>query len=70
MDSYFSNSTLTNCGPIPEAFTPRDVNRYGLISNLPIALKIRDAMRILQPGDAHLGECDVWLVGRQIPNGE
>lgn len=68
MDSYFGNSTLTNCGPIPDAFTPRDVNRYGLISELPAALKIRDTMRKLQPDDPHLGECDVWLVAQRIPD--
>ncbi len=70
MDFYFGNSTLTNCGPIPEAFTPREVNRYGLISNLQDALKIRDTMRKLQPDDPHLGKCDVWVVAQRIPEGQ
>ena len=69
MDSYFGNSTLTNCGPIPEAFTPRDVNRYGLVEKLDAALTIRDTMRRLQPDDPHLGKCDVWLLSKRLPNG-
>ncbi|EMB16311.1 hypothetical protein RE6C_02955 [Rhodopirellula europaea 6C] len=70
MDSYFGNSTLTNCGPIPEAFTPRDVNRYGLVEKLDAALKIRDTMRRLQPDDPHLGECDVWLLAQHLPRSD
>lgn len=70
MDSYLGNSTLTNCGPIPEAFSPDDVNRYGLVSDLGAALQIRDAMRKLQPDDPHLGKCDVWLLGQRILEGE
>ena len=68
MDSYFGNSTLTNCGPIPEAFTPRDVNRYGLVERLHAALTIRDTMRRLQPDDPHLGGCDVWLLAQRLPS--
>jgi hypothetical protein len=69
MDSYFGNSTLTNCGPIPEAFTPSDVNRFGLIDDRNMAFEIRDRMRKLQPEDAHLGNCEVWLLARRLPNG-
>jgi len=69
MDSYFGNSTLTNCGKIPDAFSPDDVNRFGLISDLNDALNIRNTLRKLQPDDPHLGECDVWLLGQQLPNG-
>ncbi|GAA5504606.1 hypothetical protein [Novipirellula caenicola] len=69
MDSYFGNSTLTNCGPIPEAFTAEDVNRYGLVQDLAAALRIRDAMRKQEPDDPHLGQCEVWLVAQRIPNG-
>jgi len=68
MDSYFGNSTLTNCGPIPEAFNPTDVNGYGLIDNRDTAFRIRDTMRKLQPDDPHLGACDVWLLARRLLN--
>tara|TARA_A100001391_G_scaffold200404_2_gene184924 strand:- start:121 stop:471 length:351 start_codon:yes stop_codon:yes gene_type:complete len=47
MDSYFGNSTLTNCGPLAEAFTPADVNRFGLLPGLDVALSVRDTMRRL-----------------------
>lgn len=68
MDAYFGNSTLTNCGPIPEAFSPADVNEFGLIDNYEMAFSIRDRMRLLHPDDPHLGACDVWLLARRLPN--
>lgn len=67
MDAYLGNSTLTNCGPIPEAFSPSDVNQYGLIDDRDKAFRIRDTMRQLQPDDPHLGACDVWLLARKLP---
>jgi len=70
MDSYFGNSTLTNCGPIPEAFKPTEVNELGLIDDRDRAFAIRDTMRRLQPDDPHLGACEVWLLARRFPNGE
>lgn len=69
MDWYFGNSTLTNCGPIPEAFQPADVNNLGLIDDRDKAFAARDKMRALQPDDPHLGDCQVWLVARVLPNG-
>ena len=69
MDSYVGNSTLTNCGRIPEAFTPGDVNRYGLIDHQDTAYAIRDKLRTLQPEDPHLGNCEVWLLARTLPDG-
>jgi len=68
MDSYFGNSTLTNCGPIPEAFKPTEVNELGLIDDRDRAFAIRDTMRKLQPDDPHLGACEVWLLARRLPN--
>lgn len=68
MDSYLGNSTLTNCGPIPEIFKSTDVNELGLIDERDKALAIRDAMRILQPDDPHLGNCEVWLLARCLPD--
>ncbi len=65
MDSYFGNSTLTNCGQVPEAFSPSAVNQYGLLENLDEAYRIRDRMRQLQPDDPHLGNCDVWQISRR-----
>lgn len=68
MDSYFGNSTLTNCGPIPEAFMPTEVNDVGLIDDRDRAFAIRDTMRQLQPDDPHLGGCEVWLLARCLPD--
>src|SRR5262249_47315512 len=67
MDSYFGNSTLTNCGPIPEAFDPKIVNELGLLSDLDVAMEVRNKMRKLEPGDPHLGDCEVWLIARLLP---
>lgn len=68
MDSYFGSSTLTNCGPIPEAFNASEVNTLGLIDDRDRAFELRDTMRKLQPDDPHLGDCEVWLLARRIPN--
>lgn len=65
MDSYFGNSTLTNCGRIPEAFSPSIVNQYGLIADVDLAYSIRDKMRRLQPDDPHLSKCEVWQICRR-----
>lgn len=67
MDSYFGNSTLTNCGRMPEVFDPAIVNQWGLLFEFGMAIAIRDRMRRLQPDDPHLGACDVWFVGRTLP---
>ncbi len=53
MDSHFGNSTLTNCGRMPEAFVPSDVNQFGLMDNHDTAAEIRDRMRELRRDDAH-----------------
>ena len=70
MDAYVGNSILTNCGPIPEAFAPSDVNDWGLIDDRDQAYAIRDVMRTLQPDDAHLGDCEVWRLARYLPNAD
>ncbi len=66
MDSSVGNSTLTNCGPIPKAFSPSEVNNFGLIDDRERAFAIRDAMRTLLPEDPHLGACEVWLLARRL----
>jgi hypothetical protein len=65
MDSRVGNSTLTNCGRIPEAFSPTDVNQYGLVPNIEDAYAIRDRMRAHRPDDDHLGKCEVWQISKQ-----
>ncbi len=68
VDSHVEISTLTNCGPIPEAFDPSIVsivNELGLICDLATAFEIRDRMRRLQPDDPHLGACEVWSIARR-----
>ncbi|TWT99831.1 hypothetical protein Pla108_07740 [Botrimarina colliarenosi] len=64
MDECFDNSPLTNCGPMPEMFSPSIVNPYGLLPELTLANEIRDKMRRLQPNDPHLGSCEVWAIAR------
>tara|TARA_R110002073_G_scaffold7747_15_gene43735 strand:- start:4775 stop:5074 length:300 start_codon:yes stop_codon:yes gene_type:complete len=46
---------------------PKTVSVLGF--KLCSALRIRDAMRKLEPGDPHVGECDVWLAAQRIPDG-
>jgi hypothetical protein len=70
MDSEVGISTLTNCGPIPEAFKPPDVNCFGLVDKVCDARRIRDRMRELQPEDSHLGDCEVWAIARRILDSE
>lgn len=67
MDSWFGNSTLTNCGPIPEAFDPSMVNEFGLLPDCEVATEVCSKMRKLHPDDPHLGECQVWMVARTLP---
>lgn len=67
MDASLDNSTLTNCGPIPEAFKAAEVNQVGLIDDRERAFAIRDAMRELQPEAPHMGACEVWLIARWSP---
>ncbi|MHB8860935.1 MAG: hypothetical protein ACYC6N_00920 [Pirellulaceae bacterium] len=69
MDSYLGNSTLTNCGPIPEAIDPSAVNTFGLLSDGETAIEVRDKMRRQRPVDPHLGDCEVWLIARRLPDG-
>jgi hypothetical protein len=66
MDSYFGNSTLTNCGRIPEAFAPSAVNTFGLLSDLETAIEVRDKMRRQRPVDPHLRDCGVWQIARRL----
>lgn len=69
MDAYFGNSTLTNCGPIPEAFAASEVNAFGLLSDREMAFEVRNRMRRLEPNDPHLGNCEVWYIARMLPGG-
>lgn len=69
MDSYLGNSTLTNCGPVPEAFDPSTVNTFGLLSDLATAMEVRDRMRRQQPNDPHLRDCEVWQIARRLIGG-
>ena len=70
LDAYVGNSTLTNCGPMPDVFSAADVNTLGLLDELQQAREIRDKMRTTQPDDPHLGECEVWAIARRLFNGE
>ena len=70
MDASLCCSTLTNCGPITEAFVPSMLNEFGLISDCTMALDVRDRMRQLIPDDHHLGNCEVWFIARILPSGQ
>ena len=69
VDECSGNSTLTNCGPMPDIFHPADVNHYGLLDDLDAANSICVKMRTLMPEDPHLNNCGVWQVGRRLPSG-
>ncbi|WP_437186773.1 hypothetical protein SH668x_000129 [Planctomicrobium sp. SH668] len=66
MDSYFGNSTLTNCGQLPGIFEPSIVNQFGLLSDFNTAISVRDTMRQREPEDPHLGTCEVWCIARML----
>jgi hypothetical protein len=44
-DHYGSASALTNCGPLPLAFTHRDLSSYGLIYTYKRAAEVREALQ-------------------------
>lgn len=43
-DSYGSVSALTNCGPLPLAFSPRDLSPVGLIYTYKRAVEVQQAL--------------------------
>jgi hypothetical protein len=43
-DHYGSVSALTNCGPLPLAFSPRDLSSYGLIHTFKRANEVKQAL--------------------------
>ena len=67
VDDCSGNSALTNCGPMPEIFSPADVNCYGLVAQLDYARVICAKMRSAFPDDPHLGDCGIWQVARRLP---
>ena len=69
VDSSFGNSTLTNCGPLPEAFDPSAVNTFGLLSDVQTAMEVRDKIRQQRPDDWHCCACEVWQVARRLIGG-
>ena len=66
LDSYDSVSVLTNCGQYPGIMDPKEVNRFGLLSNLDRANSIAEILRIAFPDENHCCDCRVWSIARYI----
>ena len=66
VDEWNDISALTNCGPIPEAFTPSMVNQWGLLPDLATALKVRDKLQQLAPDEPHFHNREIWRIARAL----
>ena len=58
-------SSLVNCGGFPSAFTSKDQNAYGLISEYEKAEVIRNKIAEKYPDDSH-SECGIYCVFRRL----
>ena len=58
-------SSLVNCGGFPNAFTSKDQNSYGLITDYEKAEVVRNRLAEQYPDDSH-GECGIYCVFRRL----
>lgn len=70
LDSFNSNSVLTNCGKHPTAYTTTDLNRVGLVDDLDRVTCIAEAIRDKNPDDDHCSDCRVWGIARYVSTTE
>ena len=64
LDSDDSISVLTNCGEFPEIFTRSELNKYGLLNELPHADRMASVIREKYPDEHHCCDCRVWSLSR------
>ncbi|MEO0378534.1 MAG: hypothetical protein AAF329_28855 [Cyanobacteria bacterium P01_A01_bin.17] len=66
LDAEGSISVLTNCGRFPNIFKLTDVNIWGLIDKIEVAMAIAHQVRQDFPDEPHCQGCRVWQVARRI----
>ncbi|NEQ45816.1 MAG: hypothetical protein F6K00_20640 [Leptolyngbya sp. SIOISBB] len=64
LEAEGSISVLTNCGGFPNIFHPTDVNHWGLIDELEVAMAIAQQLHTTFPQETHCHNCQVWQVSR------
>ena len=62
LDRETDYSILTNCGTFPSAFSPSELNEYGLLSSLKQAQKTQELLQTLYMDDYHASRCFVWAI--------
>ncbi len=63
-DHYGSVSALTNCGPLPLAFTPRDLSSLGLIYTYKRASEVKQALEKFYAEE--FTKSILWAIWQQI----
>ena len=63
-DHYGSVSALTNCGPLPLAFSPRDLSSYGLIYTYKRALEVKQALETYYEDE--FSNSIMWAIWQKI----
>jgi hypothetical protein len=63
-DRYGGNSILTNCGPLPLAFSPRDLSSFGLIYTYKRAAEVQTAINHYYADE--LSDCTIWALWQRI----
>ena len=63
-DRYGSNSILSNCGPLPLAFGPRDLSSYGLIYTYKRVSEVQKALSQYYADE--LSDCIIWALWQRI----
>ncbi|MCE7040357.1 hypothetical protein [Dyadobacter sp. CY312] len=53
LDQDFGISALTNCGGFDETFSPKEINKYGLIDDFENAYSIKKQLLINNPAEHH-----------------
>jgi hypothetical protein len=64
-DPFGSTSVLTNCGPLPLAFSPRDLSSHGLIYTYKRISEVQQALNRYYADE--LSDCTIWAIWQRIP---
>lgn len=56
-------SALTNCGGFPKAFSNDNLNHFGLIETIEIAVEIKKRLQTEYPEESH-AFCSTWAIWR------
>ncbi len=62
MDRDISTSLVLNCGPLPEAFIPSDLNSVGLFQTLSAATTAKGKFLLHYQNHDHVPGCGIWAI--------